>query len=144
MYNLIEYSDDYLEISGILQLFYRDLPTLGDDGEINDFTEANATTESFNLIKKTGETGNDGTESVEIMVPLKHLRNFWKTLKMPLINSEITLHLNWSENCVIVATNVANQGATFTITDVKLYVPVITLLTQDNAKLLEQLKSGFK
>ena len=44
----------------------------------------------------------------------------------------------------IVATDIVNQGTTFTITDTKLYVPVVTLSTQDNAKLLEQLKSGFK
>ena len=63
---------------------------------------------------------------------------------MPLINCEITLDLNWSENCVIVATNVAAQATTFSITDTKLYVPVVTLSTQENAKLLEKLKSGFK
>ena len=49
-----------------------------------------------------------------------------------------------SANCVIVSTNVANQNATFTITDTKLYVPVVTLSTQNNAKLLQQLKSGLK
>ena len=63
---------------------------------------------------------------------------------MPLINCEVNLILTWSANCVIVSTNVANQGATFTITETKLYVPVVTLSTQDNAKLLTQLKSGFK
>ena len=50
----------------------------------------------------------------------------------------------WSENCAIVYTNFANQGATFEITETNLYVPVVTLSTQDNAKLLPQLKSGFK
>ena len=63
---------------------------------------------------------------------------------MPLINCEITLDLNWSEKCIIAATDVANQGTTVSITDKKLYVPVVTLSTQDNAKLLEQLKSGFE
>ena len=63
---------------------------------------------------------------------------------MPLINCEISLDLNWSENCVIVATNVAAQATTFSIPDTKFYIPVITLSTQDNAKLLEQLKSNFK
>ena len=63
---------------------------------------------------------------------------------MPLINCEVNLILIWSANCVIVYTNVANQGATFTITETKRYVPVVTLSTQDNAKLLRQLKSGFK
>ena len=78
------------------------------------------------------------------MVHLKYLINFWRTLEMHFINSEINLDLNWSENCVIVATNVAAEAATFSITDTKLYVPVVTLSIQDNAKLLEQLKSGFK
>ena len=92
----------------------------------------------------TGQTGDDGTKIVEIMVPLKYLSYFWRTLEMPLINCEINLILAWSANCVIVSTNVANQNATFAITDTKLYVPVVTLLTQDNVKLLQQLKSGFK
>ena len=78
------------------------------------------------------------------MVSLKYLSNFWRTLEMPLNNCEINLDLNWSKTCVIMATDIANQGATFTITDTKLYVPVVTLSTQDNAKLLEQLKSGLK
>ena len=61
-----------------------------------------------------------------------------------LINCEINLILAWSANRVIVSTNVANQNATFAITDTKLYVPLLTLSTQDNSKLLQQLKSGFK
>ena len=52
--------------------------------------------------------------------------------------------LTWSVNCVIVSTNNTNQGATFAITETEIYVPVVTLSTQDNAKLLQQLKSGFK
>ena len=63
---------------------------------------------------------------------------------MPLINCEVELILTWSENCVIIYADVANQVPTFTITETNLYVPVVTLSTQDNAKLLPQLKSGFK
>ena len=63
---------------------------------------------------------------------------------MPLINCEVNLILTWSANYVIVYTNVANQGVTFEITETNLYVPEVTLSTQDNAKLLSQLKSGFK
>ena len=63
---------------------------------------------------------------------------------MPLINCEVNLILIWSANCFIVYTNDANQGATFEITGTKLYVPIVTLSTQDNAKLFSQLKSGFK
>ena len=63
---------------------------------------------------------------------------------MPLINCEVNLILTWSSTCVLVSNDISNQNATFTITDTKLYVPVVTLSTQENAKLLQQLKSGFK
>ena len=63
---------------------------------------------------------------------------------MSLINCEINLDLNWSENCVIVASNVEAQATAFSITDTKLCVLVVSLSTQDNAKLPEQLKSGLK
>ena len=77
------------------------------------------------------------------MVSLKYLSNVWRTLGMTLINREINLDLNWSKKCVVVATN-TDQGTTLLITDTKRYVPVLTLLTQDNTKLLEILKSSFK
>ena len=63
---------------------------------------------------------------------------------MPLINCEVELILTWSSSCVIISTNVLNQLSTFTITETNLYVPVVTLSTQDNSKLLPQLKNGFK
>ena len=93
-------------------------------------------------MKITGKTPADGNEKdVEIVVPLKYLSNFWRTLKMPLINCEVDLILTWSSSCII--TNSAGAG-TFKITDAKLYVPVVTLSTQDNSKLFHQLNSGFK
>ena len=63
---------------------------------------------------------------------------------MPLTNCEVKLILTWSEYCVIISSNVADQNPTFTITEKNLYVPVVTLSTQDNAKLTPQLKSGFE
>ena len=78
------------------------------------------------------------------MVPLKYLSNFWRTLEMPLINCEVNLILTRSSSCVLIATSIPNQNATFAITDTKLYVPVVTLSTQENTKFLQQLKSGFK
>ena len=63
---------------------------------------------------------------------------------MLLITCEISLILTWSTYCVIVSINVANQNATFSITETKLYVPVVTLSTQDNSKLLQKLKSSCK
>ena len=89
------------------------------------------------------QTGNNGTKNVEIMVPLKYLSKFWKTLEMSLIN-RIKLDLNWSKRCVVVATDVPDQSTTFSVTDTKLSIPVVTLSTQGNAKLLEKLKSRFK
>ena len=70
------------------------------------------------------------------MVFLKYLSNFWRTLEMPLIDFEINLDLNRCKKSVILATDIGNQGATFTITDTKFYVSVVTLLTENNIKLL--------
>ena len=83
-------------------------------------------------------------EEEMMLVPLKYLSNVWRTLEMPSSNCEVELILTFSANCVIIYTNVANQVPTFTITETNIYVPVVTLWTQDNAKLLPQLKSGFK
>ena len=110
----------------------------------------------------TGKLEGDNTENeVEIVVPLKHLSNFWRTLDMLLINLEINLILTWSENCVLTnkatrdavpaqggnpaVSKINNQtDATFKIEDTKFYVPVVTLSTKDDNNFLEQLKSGFK
>ena len=132
MYNLIEYSDNYSKTSDSLWQYYKDVP--------NDNL---ADSESFKYkVKITGKIpDDDNMKNVEIMVPLKYLSNFWRTLEMPLINCEVNLILTWSKDCVI--TNSTGAGK-FKITETKLYVPVVTLSTQDNAKLLQQLKSGFK
>ena len=88
----------------------------------------------------TGKTpAADNDKDVEIMVPLKYLSNFWRTLETPLINCEVNLILTRSSTCV--TTNSTGAG-TFEITDTKLYVPVVTLSTKENAKLVQQLKSG--
>ena len=104
------------------------------------------TTDSLKFKTKiTGQTNDDGEISgIEIMVPLKYLRNFRRTLEMSLNNCEVELIMTWSADCVIISTNVANQNPTFTITETNLSVSVVTLSTQDNAKLLLQLKSTLK
>ena len=91
--------------------------------------------ESFkSKIKITGKTPQAGNKkNVEIIVPLKYLSNFWRTLEMSLINCEVNLILTWSPTCIISSP----AGETkFKITETKLYDPVVTLSTQDNAKLL--------
>ena len=144
VYNLIEYSGNYAKTTGSLWQYCKDIPARDNNNLIEGFTAANLT-DSFNFKAKiTGQTGNDGTKDVEIMVPLKYLSNFWRTLEMPLINCEVNLILTWSSNCVLIATAIQNQAATFEITDTKLYVPVVTLSTKENTKFFQQLKPGFK
>ena len=94
--------------------------------------------------KIAGQAGNGGTKDVEIMVSLKYLSNFWRILEMPLFNCEICLQLKWSIHWILVTVTAANQNQEIKITDTELYIPVVTLSTQDNIKLLKQLESGFK
>ena len=109
---------------------------------------------------ENGVTHDNLTKSdVKVVVPLKHLSNFWRHLDIPLISCEVELILTWFKNCGLIdkSTREANyaanpnvyeicnpEDATFKITDVKLYVPVITLSKENDIKLLEQLKTGFK
>ena len=132
MYNLIEYNDNYSITSGSLWQYYKDDPNdnIGNSESIK------------YKIKITGKTPNNGnTKDDETIVPLKYLSNFWRTLQMSLANCEVNLIWTWSKDYVI--TNSEGEGK-FKIIETKLYVPVVTLSTQDNAKLLQQLKSGFK
>ena len=68
------------------------------------------------------------------MVPLKYSSNFCRNLENLLIDCQINLDLNWSKDCVIVATEVVDQEGTFSITKAKLFFPVVTLSSQDNVK----------
>ena len=144
MYNLIEYSDNYSKTSGSLWQYCKEIPAVNDDGDIVDFNGANAT-DSFNFKTKiTGQTGNNGRiDNVGIMVPLKYLSNFWGTLGIPLINYEVNLILTWFADRIKICINVGNQVPSSAITETNLYVPVVTLSTQNHTKLLPQLKSGF-
>ena len=145
MYNLIEHCDNYAKTAGSLWQYCKDIPARNDANNDIIVFDVNNITDSFKFKAKiTGQTGNNGTKDVEIMVPLKYLSNFWRTLEMRLINCEVNLILTWSSTCVFIATGVQNQNATFEITDTKLYVPVVTLSTPENTKFLQQLKSGFK
>ena len=143
MYNLIEYSDNYAKTTGSLWQYCKDIPARNVNNKIIVF-DVNNVTDSFNFkVKFTGQTGNDGTKDVETIVPLKYLSNSWRTLEMPLINCEVNLILTWSSTCVLIATGIQNQAATFAVTDTELYVPVVTKSTQENSfcrKFLKLLK----
>ena len=102
-----------------------------------DFNVTNAIADLFKIKGKiTGQRGSNDTKNLKIMLPFKHLSNFWRTLEMALINCEINLDLNSSKNNFIVANN-TDQNTTFSVTDTKIYILVVSLSTQDNAKNFE-------
>ena len=160
MYNLLEYSKNYKKTSGSLFNYYRDEPNEIIIGAGNNAINISVRNSNFFDYKTeiTGSlgTGEDEKKDVTILIPLRYLGNFWRSLDIPLINCEITLVLSWYKECVLVgrafrgppaaAANLINSptSAKFGITDCKLYVPVVTLSAENNNKLLEQLKSGFK
>ena len=115
MYNLIEYSDNYAKTTGSLWQYCKDIPARNNNNEITEFTLVN-TTDSFKFKAKiTGQTEDDGTKDVEIMVPLKYLSNFWRTLEMPLINCANNLILIWSSACVLISTNIPHSKSSCNI-----------------------------
>ena len=88
-----------------------------------------------------GNTENNGTKNgLKIVLPLKYLSNFWRSLEMPLISRKIELSLNWIERCLLTVANTA----IFKITDAKHYVPIVTLSAEGNVKLSKLLSEGFK
>ena len=142
MYNLIGYSDAYSKTSRSLWQYYRDETALITKNEIINFPANNNDSASFKFIHQTtGETGSSCTTDVEIMIPLKYLSNFWRTLEMPLSNCEISLQLKWSKSCILVA-KIKIQHLKQMIP--KLYVPIVTLSTQEYINLLRLSESGFK
>ena len=90
-------------------------------------------------------TDDNNVSNVKLVVPLKYVSNFFRSLEMPLVNCKIDLELTWHKDCMISSANAAtNHVVSFMITDTKLYIPVVTLSTKDNTNLTEQLNEGFK
>ena len=160
MYNLLEYSKNYEKTSGSLFNYYRDesneAEIANDNGAMNISIRNSKSFDYKTEITGSLDAGEDEKEDVTIAIPLKYLGNFWRSLDISLINCEITLILSWYKECVLVgrafrgpptaAENRINSptDAKFEITDCKLYVPVVTLSAENDNKLLEQLKSGFR
>ena len=122
MYSFLEYSKNYRKTTGSFWNYYRD--ELNNPATANYNTDPIINFESFkyksSITRKTSNANQENDENteqgnakieknLEIVVSLKYLRNFWKTLHMPLINCEISLNLTWSEICVL--TNIATQTA---------------------------------
>ena len=122
MYNLLEYSDNCDDTTGSLYQLKRDEPPNN-----NNNNEVNNNTSSLRY------KSIDDVNNVKLVVPLKYISNFFRSLEMPLVNCKIDLDLTWTKDCVISSTDaVANAVVSFKITDTKLYVPVVTLSTKDN------------
>ena len=160
MYNFLECSKSYKKTTVSLWNYYRDEPIdpLSSNSESFKY-KASITGNTCNI--GAGEAAYDadtvGKIETEVAIPLKHLSNFWRSLNIPLINCEVELILTWSKNCVLVDMTERDAGNNndppvfvapteleFKITDTKLYVPVVTLSKENDLKLLEQLKKGFK
>ena len=122
MYNLLEYSDNYEDTTGSLYQFKRDEPP-DDNAEV----DSNTTSLKYKSI--------DDNNNVKLVVPLKYISNFFRSLEMPLVNYKIDLELTWTKDCVISSNDAAAGVVSFKITDTKLYVPVVTLSTKDNSNL---------
>ena len=142
MYNLIEYSDNYSDTSGSLWQFKRD------EVSANDADLTIDSSQSFKykaaLLGKTADVAdntNSSVKDVKIVVPLKHLSNFWRSLEMPLINCKVFLELSSIEDCILSS---AGDSAKCAIADTKLHVPIVTFSTKDSANLTKQLNEGFK
>ena len=144
-YNLLEYSKSYKKTTRSLWNYYRDEPSnpLSTNSESFKY-KTSITGNTYNV--GDGEEGYDankvGKNETEVVIPLKHLSNFWRSLNIPLINCEVELILTWFKNCVLIdkITRNANYAANpivyeinnpedvkFQIIDTKLYVPVATL-----------------
>ena len=148
MYNLIEYSDNYQDSSATLYQYKLDEPQ--DDLANNLATDTSSSFKyKVNLLSNPNIVGNAARRNVKIVLPLKYLCNFFRSLEMPLINSKIKLNLTWKKECVlstnndVAAPNLGNNPV-FIINDTKLYVPVVTLSKEDNKDFIEQQNKGFQ
>ena len=141
MYNLVEYSDNYQDSPATIYQYKRDEPP--EANAINDL--AIDTSSSFkykiSLLGNPDVNGGLAKTSVKVVVPLKYLSNFFRSLEMPLINCKIKLNSTWKKECVL-----SNQAgvAVFIINDTKLYVPVVTLSKEDNKDFIEQRNKGVQ
>ena len=141
MYNLIEYSDNYQDSSATLYQYKRDEPP--EANAIADLTVDNSNSFKYkvSLLGNPVVADNIAKRSVKVVVPLKHLSNFFTSLEMPLISCKIKLNLTWKKECVL-STDAGN--AVFIINDTKMYVPVVTLSKEDNKDFIEQQNKDFQ
>ena len=150
MYNLIEYSDNYQDSFATLYQYKRHEPPEGDP--IPNLTADNSSSFKYNVnllgnipqlaaAAAAADVARVRRLNIKVVVPLKYLSNFFRSLEMPLINCKIKLNLTWKKECVL---STANDEAVFIINDTKMYVPLVTLSKEDNKYFIEQQNKGFQ
>ena len=140
MYSLIEYNDNYSDTSGGLWHFKKNEQNMNNGNPVNVTTADSSSFKYKSSFFKTLEDDDNGVfKNVKIAVPLKYLSNFWRSLEMPLIKCEIHYELNWGKDCVMSTI----AATTFKIKNTKSQVPIVTLSSKDNEKLVKLLEDGF-
>ena len=135
MYNLIEYSDNYQDSSATLYQYKRDEPP-EDDAVADLMADISSSLKyKISLLGNSVVANNIARINVKVVVPLKYLSNFFRSLEMPLINCKIKLNVTWKKECVL---STDDGNAVFIINDTKLYFPVVTLSKEDNKDFIEQ------
>ena len=141
MYNLIEYSDNYQYSSATLYQYKRDESP--EDNAINNLNVNNSSFFKYkvNLLGNAVPTNLIVKRNLKVVVPLKYLSKFFRSLEMPLINCKIKLNLTWKKECVL--SSQAGEAVVI-INDTKLYIPFVTLSKEDNKDFIEQQNKGFQ
>ena len=141
MYNLIEYFDNYQDSSATLYQYKQDKPP--EANAIANLTVNNSSSFKYkvSLLGDPVVDGGIAKTSVKVVVLLKYLSNFFRSLEMPLVNCKIKLKLTWKKECVL---STDTGQAVFIINNTKMYVPVVTLSKEDNNDFIEQQNKGFQ
>ena len=153
LYNLIEYSDNYGDTTASLYQYKRpEQPKT--NTSLGDITAKNSSSFKYQSsligINSTPVAANVNPDiprahrlcsNAKIVVPLKYIGNFFRSLQLPLINTKLYIELNWNKDSIISD----NVGVTaFQITKTELYATVVTLITDNNKKLTDLLKKRFR
>ena len=145
MNNIIQYSDNYQDSSATLYQYNRHEPP--EDDAVADLTADDSSSFKYkiklsgNVTRVAGNAAGVRRLNVKVVVPLKYLSNFFRSLEMPLINCKIKLNLTWKKECLL---STGDGDAAFINNDTKLYVPVATLSKEDNKDFIEQQNKGFQ
>ena len=154
---MLEYSDNYADTTGSLYQYKRPEPRDNNGNVVNLATTLSSFKYQSGLVQKQLTTPNSENvpantdtnfanaheilENIKIVVPLKYISNFFRNLELPLINTKLYMKLNWTKYSVLCN---QNQNSIFQITKSELYIPIVTLNTENNNKLSELLSKGFE